>query len=223
MKRTKSPAFRRAGILRFPAGKRGQFYLIAAVIIIAVIVALIMKLNSADVNPTPLEFSELSDNFERESVRIIDSGIEQGKSVDVIQQELQVFAQQYSEYATAKSPQIGFLYVYGNSSNITVVNFLVDRQGNVVIGGAATNTTGGASLVVNKLTFNVGGEEFVRDFSVRARAFKGINIARGTGDFVNLSVGGVPYYLSIRRPLEFSTLTIHCNQDGSECFVKLSG
>ena len=203
-------------------GKKGQFYLIAAIILIAVVVALIMKLNSTEVNPVPLSFTELSDNFEKEAVRIIDNGISQGKSVQEVEAELQDFARQYSEYATSKSPQIGFLYVYGNSSNITVANFLVDRAGSVVIGGAATNTTGGSAILVNRLTFDVGGEQFVRDLSVRARAFKGINIASGKGDFVNLSVGGVPYYLTIKKPLEFSTLTIQCDEIEGECFVKLS-
>lgn len=203
-------------------GKRGQFYLIAAIILIAVIVALIMKLNSTEVNPVPLSFTELSDNFEKEAVRIIDNGISQGKSIQDVERELQAFAQQYSEYATSKSPQIGFLYVYGNSSNITVANFLVNREGRVDIGGVNTTTIGGGSIVVNRLTFDIGGEEFVRDFSVRAQAFKGINIASGRGDFVNLSVGGVPYYLTIKKPLEFSTLTIQCDEGKGECFVKLS-
>ncbi len=202
--------------------KRGQFYLIAAIILIAILVGLLLRLNEARVSKQPLAFSESAENFEKEAIKIIDDGISKGKTLEQVQRDLRDFAGNYTEYISSKSPQIGFLYVYGNASNITVVNFLVQPDATISTQGSVTNTTGGSALLLNRLKLEVGGEEFVRDFAVKAKTFKGINIASGKGEFVNLTIGGIPYYLTVKSPLEFQTLTIQCDQVTGECFVKLS-
>ena len=202
--------------------RKGQFYLIAAIIIIAIIVGLVAKLNVARVNQPPLPFVELSENFEREAIKIIDKGILAGKSFDEIEADLETFASNFTEYTAIKSPKVGFLYVFGNATNITVVNFLL-KDAKVDFSDKSIITTGGGALTLHRIKLEVGGESFVRDFEIKAKEFKGINFARGKGEFVKLNIGGIPYTIAFQG-IVFKLITITCETiDGfEECFVELT-
>ncbi|OYT40624.1 hypothetical protein B6U80_02560 [Candidatus Pacearchaeota archaeon ex4484_26] len=201
--------------------KRGQFYLIAAIIIIAIIASLIIKVNSVKTKPQPQAFSEISENFEKEAIKIIDAGVQQDKDFDSIKKDLHNFAETYSSYTSTKSPQTGFLYVFGNATNISVVNFLVTGA-EVEMKGSNSTIIGGNVLTLHKLTLEVGKEKFVRDLQVRAKEFKGINLASGQGNFVKINIGGIPYTIAITELVSFEALTIHCNDETQECYVKIN-
>lgn len=211
--------------------EKGQFYLIVALIMIAIIAGLIVKLNLARVNPQPLPFTELSANFEVEAMKVIDRGVYDGDSILEIQADLEAFASDYTEYASMKSSQIGFLYIFGHKGpdagegNITVVNFLLqDAKVKISPDEPASEVIGGSALTLHRLTLEVGEEKFVRDFEVKAKEFKGINLASGTGEFIELNIGGIPYNIAIAKGIDFTALTIQCDttpEGLEECYVKL--
>lgn len=207
--------------------KKGQFYLIVAVIIIAIIAGLVIKLNLARINPTPLPFTELSENFEIEAVKIIDRGIFEGKKYDAIQRDLQTFITQYSGYASTKTPKIGFLYVFKYGDKLTVMNFLV-KEAEVEFQEEKSQIIGGSSFTLHKLTLEVSGEKFVKDFEVKASEFRGINLVEGNGELVKLNIGGIPYNIALTENVDFTSITIECTpieiegQELEECYVTLT-
>lgn len=206
--------------------KKGQFYLIAALIIIAIIASLILNLNFAKITPEPLEFKELSENFEQEALQIIDQGVFNRDSLDTIQENLEAFARKYTEYTSQKAPKTGFLYVFGNNKDISVVNYLLEGAEVTTKGENSTTLAGGNALTLHRLTFKVGEEKFIRDLEIKAKEFEGINFASGEGSLVHLNVGGIPYNIAITKDISFKALTIECKkQEGKEieeCFVELS-
>lgn len=210
--------------------KKGQFYLIAVLVIIAIISILTAKLNFVSTSEEPASFSELSENFEVEAIKIIDKGIAEGKTTREIQSELENFARTYASYSSLKSKQFGFLYVFGEGENVQVANFLVE-DANVRTDTFEKQLSGGNALLLNRITLEVAGEKFVRDLSIRASTFRGINLISGRGKIVEINIGGIPYTVAISGGISFSSLELECRDSKvgrgeikeKDCFVKVNG
>ncbi len=205
--------------IQFKMNEKGQFYLIAAIILIVIMVGLITVANEIRLSRQPAEFSELSSNFEREVARIIDRGIYQDKSDSEILADLDSFATNYTEFATTKEPTIGFLYIYARGKEIRVINFL--QQGTTIVSseGETGNITGGSALTLNKITFEIGDEKFVRDIYTRASTFQGINVETFQGEWVDVNVGGLPYRVQVGGDVTSGTLITECDAQG-QCSVR---
>jgi len=97
--------------------KRGQFYIIGAAIIILIIMGLTSTVNIASVTPKQIKFFDISDNFEKESVKIVDYGVY--TETASINQKVSDFYENYSRYALASYPDAYISFVYGNESSST--------------------------------------------------------------------------------------------------------
>ena len=94
--------------------KRGQFYIIAAVMIISLIYGLTIVENKASGTSNSGRFYDLSSNFERESVKIVDSGVYSRDSQGSIEKKLYDFYRNYTQYALTKDSGISMVFVYGD-------------------------------------------------------------------------------------------------------------
>ena len=106
-------------------GRKGQFYIIAAVVIITLIVGLTTIVNKGISSPKPNTFYDLSKNFENEIVKVVDYGIYNKYSDPSasIEEKLEDFYLNYSEYALSIDPEISISFVYGNSSSAIIGSF----------------------------------------------------------------------------------------------------
>ena len=101
--------------------KRGQFFLLAAVIISAVIISMGVGTNRAIVNDEPDDFYDFSYEVKREVGAVLDyevySGMEDGVN-------LEEFVDLLAEEVQERSPGSDFIFIYGtNASDMKLKNY----------------------------------------------------------------------------------------------------
>ena len=96
--------------------KRGQFYLISAIILATIIVSLIVITNYSKKDDYT-ELENLKDEIQIESAKVIDSGINNQLAQPTMNQRVQDFTQQY---INSQSRDKNLYFVFGEDDNITL-------------------------------------------------------------------------------------------------------
>lgn len=107
-------------------GKKGQFFLLAAVIISAIIMGFAYNVNEARTNNEPDNFRELSYDIKRETGAVIDYQIYSGFSEDDdLKEFVDLIAQEVRDkyFSEDQNSNLDFVFIYGNSSNVTIRNY----------------------------------------------------------------------------------------------------
>lgn len=99
--------------------KKAQFFLIAALIISAVILTLGRKYASGSAPEESTLVYDLSDEIYYETSQVIDNGAFQGKSEDEISAEISTLAKYYAD----SNPDSDIVVLYGNSEKIKEVSY----------------------------------------------------------------------------------------------------
>jgi len=103
--------------------KRGQFFILAAVIAVILIFSFAGLIFFK--KPPKPKIYEIGKNFKFEVAEIIAQGKMKeisGEEVDMINY-LDNITHEYLKYSLTKDPNMEIIYVYGNSSNVVVYNF----------------------------------------------------------------------------------------------------
>ena len=137
--------------------KRGQFFLLAAIILSAVIISLTLTANYVDVNDEPENFYDYTYEVTRESGGVVDYEIYTGFEDD---ENLNDFVDKMVLDLRDKDPAANFYFIYGNSSRVDIRNYGVDD-----IQAEGQNVEAGGNKVVSDIS--VAGTqtnvEYVRD------------------------------------------------------------
>jgi len=114
----------------FRGDKRGQFFLLAAVIIVAGIIALAsVKTFVSDSNSEDAErVYDLSKELGYESSKVIDFGIYNQTYGDAL---IEDWLDIYTNYTSQRDGVSEWLFVYGNASEVKMINFTAQSQGSV--------------------------------------------------------------------------------------------
>jgi hypothetical protein len=130
-------------------GKRGQFFILAAVILSTLVVSLVSVGNYVSVSSEPEKFYDLSEQIKEESARVIDYGVFTGEDVEA---KLDNFSKIVAENIKYQDPDLNFVFVYGNSSKLTIKNYGVDDASfdNTITNGAYED-------VRSKIVLDIGG------------------------------------------------------------------
>jgi hypothetical protein len=99
--------------------KRAQFFLVAALIIAALLISLATINNYARVSKEDTKFKTILESLSYESARVIDSGVYQSADQELINNHLSSLVENYS----VSSPDSDFFVVYGSSTNLTLFNY----------------------------------------------------------------------------------------------------
>lgn len=127
----------------FIAGKRGQFYLIAAIVLSAIIVGLSITSNytTTNQNQNQNELNALSKQVQTESSKTVDYAINNSLNQIQINTLLQNMTQNYINSEKDKD----LYFVYGTNSSVTI-NMWQDNATNVILdGNSITNSSGAAA------------------------------------------------------------------------------
>ena len=181
--------------IRLLGQRKAQFYIISALIIIAIIAALSVKANAAFSAPSPVKFYDLSDNFEQEGYKIIDTYIFQGSKQQIADQ-IENFTKNFLEYAREKDPNVGLVYIYGNETDVFVSNHALTT--------ITQNTSSGEGRIIespditslSNITISVPGNNITRDVSQKASVFNVLGTAftkKTQTKWVVLNIAGVLY------------------------------
>ena len=174
-------------------GKRGQFYLIAAIFIILIMFGTTSIATQALVKPEPRTIKDLGDELNRETYKIIEHGV-------VLEKELTPLIESFSKEDMAK-------YILKNSEDASIVFVYGKEEGYNAIAvenkGIGAITIGGSELENKKLNFREGEPE-------------------KEGDFLELKVGPVgndiPYKFKIKPNEMFYFLIVKYR--GDEVFIE---
>jgi len=127
--------------------KRGQFYLIAAVIIVLVVISMSSVVTYSIVKSQPKSVTELSQTLETESPKVIKYGLYNNQNISALMENFteKDFAGYFglsSDYATTN-----ITFVYGNKTQLTVVKYIKTDSGGISFGTSQIPTR---SFDVNK-------------------------------------------------------------------------
>ena len=130
-------------------GKRGQFYLIAAIFIILIMFGTASIATQALVKPEPRTIKNLGDELNRETYKIIEHGV-------VLKKDLPILIENFSGKDMAK-------YILKNSEDASIVFVYENRTGYNTIAvenkGIGVITIGGSTLTDEGLNFREGEPE----------------------------------------------------------------
>ena len=104
--------------------KRGQFYLIAAIIIIAVVVAATALTNYIITKPKPVKFYDISKELNLESEHVVNYGIFNKQNLNSL---LGDFTNTYSSYIGTETTNVYF--IYGDKDGVEILSYTKGEQG----------------------------------------------------------------------------------------------
>lgn len=141
-------------------GKKGQVFILAAILIAAILFSLATIKNKSEQEGIKGDFEALSENFEIEASKLINSAMKQHGVM--VHEAFKSFSTMFASYAKGKNPEYGLIYILsfediGFGNRIQVTNFL-DR--NIIIQGCgedgkdySVNISGGFDRINANLNF----------------------------------------------------------------------
>ena len=99
--------------------KEAQFYIIAAIIIIGIIIGFITLSNYAVAVPKPAKFYDLSEELSLEGSNVLGNAVY--NSEEEINEVMESFAQNFSDYAGEDTE---IVFIYGDEENIYVASYM---------------------------------------------------------------------------------------------------
>jgi len=106
-----------SGSIRF--NKRAQLFLLAAVIISAVIISLGVNINKAKINREPGNFEDLGYSVKREAGAVVDYKIYTNIQEDNLTNFVEVLASNIRD----SDPNTNFIFIYGDTNGVTLRNY----------------------------------------------------------------------------------------------------
>ena len=124
--------------------KRGQFYLMAAIIIVGLLIAVVTITNFAITKESPDEIKiyQLSQDLKLEGEQVINFGIISQQEINNV---LTTFTKEYGAYISNKENDVYF--IYGDKKGINVIGYTLEDLGGI-----------GLDFGGNKITFDIVGE-----------------------------------------------------------------
>ena len=171
--------------------KGGQFFLVAAIIIVGIVIVLASSVNSVRVGNDQEAFYDLSDEIGFETKQVLDYGVFEpsASSVDIL---LPTYLNDYAKYISQEE----VLFVYGDVNNVTGLVFT-----SIGVGSVGINTGGGmpTTIIIEDI---VGGQEaeVIHD-----------------GNSVSVDINGIVYNFNLKQGQNFFFVII--KEEDGERFV----
>lgn len=178
--------------------KRGQFYILFAVLAIVIITGLVTTANYARKVKQPVQFYDLSEDFEAETTKIIDYGVFQSMPEQEIIRQIEVFATEYLEYAQKKDPNLQLVYIYGDSKGIYIDNYAFEDISIEPASGTRIGTGAGSEKAISRVTIHYEGKEFTKEIGEKMRYFENVKRdIQSPGGFVRVEIAGIVHNFNL--------------------------
>ena len=165
--------------------KRGQFFILASVILSLVVASLASVGNYVFANKEPEKFYNLGDELKYESGQIIDYSVHKGSDAGVMEGNIDSFNMQVAENILDQDPDMEFYFIYGDKSKVVVDTSYAKEWG----GGE----------VESDISLFIGGTYFERKVEDPERGYypgetyKEDVIPKPGEEEVNINIGGIEY------------------------------
>lgn len=112
--------------------KRGQFYLITALFVILILFGTSSIATYTTIRPEPKIITDISNDLNRETYKIIEYGILNEKDLNQI--ESKFAGEDISKYILEKSEDANIVFVYGNKNDVNALSVGKTDTGKITIG-----------------------------------------------------------------------------------------
>jgi len=180
--------------------KRGQFYIIMAVIIALAIYSLYLPQNKIQTVTLFEDFKDVAINFQSEAPKVINYAL---NIQDDPKDYIEPFSRDFLKQARETNPNVHLALVYSDGQRIYVKNFFdeatIAYPGCDIVVDPTCNEYqtifGEEQSTVNSITLNVSGKNFEHDVPVKIRnfgeEFSSTIIPNPPANFIVLDIGGV--------------------------------
>jgi hypothetical protein len=190
--------------------KRGQFFLLAAVILSVVLVSLSTTVNYANTNKEPDKFYDLSYEIKQEGGEVINYGVYSSQDINGV---VQTYTNNVSQYIADMDPDTEIYFIYGNSSSVIVDNY------------AKTGVNGGLGCAerINSTTMlNLGGTSVSSGLKPVSVGDSGLSCIQtvnlsGNSNKLNLKISNQTYNFALTSDQQF--LIITKKKVGNETYI----
>jgi len=114
--------------------KRGQFYIVTAVIIVLVVIGMASIDTQVYVNPVSTTVYELGVELNQEGSKIIDYGIYNGQDTNLLLSGF--IEEEFADYFLKKTKDTEISFVYGNETELSITNYNTTNRGDITFGGS---------------------------------------------------------------------------------------
>ena len=109
--------------------KRGQFYIIAAIIIVTILIGSTSIVSYAKLSKRPRTIESLGGELNEEGSRIVSHGISKDKNIKLL---LDNFTDsEFAPYFLEKTDSTNVVFVYGNTTNLYAVKYNTTSTGTI--------------------------------------------------------------------------------------------
>ncbi len=119
-------------------GKKGQFYLIAAIFIILIMFGTTSIATQASVKPEPRTIKDLGDELNRETYKIIEHGVVKDADLNKLIENFS--GKDMGEYILKNSEDASIVFVYGNKEDYNAIAIDNEGIGKITIGNTGSET-----------------------------------------------------------------------------------
>ncbi len=117
--------------------KRGQFYVVAAILIVLVLSGVTGVSTYIVVKSEPKTIHELGSDLNRESAKIVEYGIYNNENLTKLTNEFA--GKDVAKYFLKKTNNANIIFVYGNKTNLQSLQYNTTNTGNVGVAGGLWN------------------------------------------------------------------------------------
>ena len=178
-------------VRRLKKDKKGQLYILAALIIGVVVFWAISPSNTFIAKPVNPDFQDISRNYDEEMSKLVNDLLEGGVSREELSLRLAEVSEEFVyQYAKKRDPEFGVVFILTNGDVVDIVNYLdesAEVNGEKVAGSEETCVVGSINLGIYQLDTGLTNaeceklfdekdsfyEEFVKPTSARLKNIKG--------------------------------------------------
>ena len=142
-------------ILSPNCSKKSQFYIVAAIVIIAVLIGIASYINYARTK-TNTRLYDLGEELGLETGYVYDYGVYRGEDFDSL---LNNWTDDYLNYTKGQEVIEDWIFVYGNTEGMTAVTFSTVTTGTIGIITGTGSPTQVEITTIKKTTRSIGGGE----------------------------------------------------------------
>ncbi len=172
--------------------KKGQFYIVAAILIIMIMSGMGSVATYAIVKSEPRTITDISEDLSRESVEIVDYGMYNDKDVNKLIENFT--GGDMAEYFLKKTDNANIAFVYGNESGLNLLSYKPENTGSIRVGGTNFNQlreyayVGIPEVRGNKIRINIkiDGKDNFYEFDKKNNKMFYFVIAKKSGDEISV-------------------------------------
>jgi hypothetical protein len=173
--------------------KRGQFFILGAMILMLALFVLVAKVNTYEEKILLEDFPELTSNYKEEAPRVINDALLNNENPT---NSIEGFTESYIAYARTIDPNLGIVYAYKNPLNGEI---LIKNYGNKEINVANNDLYPTKEETLNNINLDLGGTNFKTTIPTKLNVYgKGYNEAiLKSGEKVIIEIDGILYPMDL--------------------------